>query len=113
MQPCRVGGEATALERGKVYSGGNLARFEELTGYRGENILYVGDHIYGDILKSKKASLWRTCLGSRGLTTWHATPLSRVLVMPLQMATWGASFLPTRWWFRHATPWFGALCMSL
>ncbi len=58
----RVVGEATSLERGKVYSGGNLARFEELTGYRGENILYVGDHIYGDILKSKKTSLWRTCM---------------------------------------------------
>jgi len=55
-------GEATSLDRGKVYSGGNLARFEELTGYRGEHILYVGDHIYGDILKSKKSSLWRTCM---------------------------------------------------
>ncbi|QSQ28119.1 HAD-IG family 5'-nucleotidase [Pyxidicoccus parkwayensis] len=58
----RVIGEASSLDRGKVYSGGNLARFEELTGYRGENILYVGDHIYGDILKSKKSSLWRTCM---------------------------------------------------
>ena len=46
----------------KLRSGGNLARFEELTEYRGENILYVGDHIYGDILKSKKSSLWRTCM---------------------------------------------------
>ncbi|WP_224248236.1 HAD-IG family 5'-nucleotidase [Hyalangium gracile] len=58
----RVVGEAKTLERGKVYSGGNLAQFEELTGHRGENILYVGDHIYGDILKSKKSSLWRTCM---------------------------------------------------
>ncbi|WP_164020163.1 HAD-IG family 5'-nucleotidase [Pyxidicoccus trucidator] len=58
----RVICEATTLDRGKVYSGGNLARFEELTGYRGEHILYVGDHIYGDILKSKKSSLWRTCM---------------------------------------------------
>lgn len=58
----RVVGEAKSLERGKVYSGGNLAQFEEFTGHRGENILYVGDHIYGDILKSKKSSLWRTCM---------------------------------------------------
>ena len=36
--------------------------FEKLTGFSGENILYVGDHIYGDILKSKKTSLWRTCM---------------------------------------------------
>jgi 5'-nucleotidase len=58
----RVVGEAKSLERGKVYSGGNLPQFEEFTGHRGENILYVGDHIYGDILKSKKSSLWRTCM---------------------------------------------------
>jgi 5'-nucleotidase len=58
----RVVGEARSLERGKVYSGGNLVQFEEFTGHRGENILYVGDHIYGDILKSKKSSLWRTCM---------------------------------------------------
>ena len=37
--------------------------FERLTGCAGEQVLYVGDHIYGDILrKSKKASLWRTCM---------------------------------------------------
>ncbi|HYI02289.1 HAD-IG family 5'-nucleotidase, partial [Hyalangium sp.] len=58
----RVVGQAKSLERGKVYSGGNLPQFEEFTGHRGENILYVGDHIYGDILKSKKSSLWRTCM---------------------------------------------------
>ncbi|MDY7231461.1 HAD-IG family 5'-nucleotidase [Hyalangium rubrum] len=58
----RVVGEAKSLERGKVYSGGNLVQFEEFTQFRGENVLYVGDHIYGDILKSKKSSLWRTCM---------------------------------------------------
>ena len=57
-----VVGEATALERGKVYQGGHLAAFERLSGYGGDSVLYVGDHIYGDILKSKKSSLWRTCL---------------------------------------------------
>jgi len=55
-------GEARALERGRVYEGGNLSDFERLTGIAGERILYVGDHIYGDILRSKKSSLWRTCL---------------------------------------------------
>jgi HAD superfamily 5'-nucleotidase-like hydrolase len=58
----RVVGEATEVERGKVYQGGNLQQFEQHTGYAGEGILYVGDHIYGDILKSKKSSLWRTCM---------------------------------------------------
>jgi 5'-nucleotidase len=55
-------GEATSLERWKVYRGGNLASFEKMTGFSGEKVLYVGDHIYGDILKSRKASLWRTCM---------------------------------------------------
>jgi hypothetical protein len=31
-------------------------------GIGGDRILYVGDHIYGDILRSKKSSLWRTCM---------------------------------------------------
>jgi len=55
-------GEATSLERWKVYQGGNLVDFERMTGFSGEHVLYVGDHIYGDILKSKKTSLWRTCM---------------------------------------------------
>jgi hypothetical protein len=28
----------------------------------GDRILYVGDHIYGDILRSKKESAWRTAM---------------------------------------------------
>jgi 5'-nucleotidase len=55
-------GEARSLERWKVYQGGNLIDFEKMTGFAGESVLYVGDHIYGDILKSKKTSLWRTCM---------------------------------------------------
>jgi len=55
-------GEAAELERGKIYQGGNLNDFERLTGFQGEAVLYVGDHIYGDILKSKKTSMWRTCM---------------------------------------------------
>jgi HAD superfamily 5'-nucleotidase-like hydrolase len=58
----KTSGEPTALERGKVYQGGNLQAFERLTGFAGDRVLYVGDHIYGDILKSKKTSLWRTCM---------------------------------------------------
>lgn len=55
-------GEATSLERGRWYEGGDLAGFERLMGISGSRILYVGDHIYGDILRSKKSSLWRTCM---------------------------------------------------
>ena len=55
-------GEATSLERGRWYQGGDLATFERLIGIGGDRVLYVGDHIYGDILRSKKSSLWRTCM---------------------------------------------------
>ena len=50
------------LERGKVYEGGNLREFERLANLRGSSVLYVGDHIYGDILRSKKESSWRTAM---------------------------------------------------
>ena len=55
-------GEARSLDRWKVYQGGNLPALERMTGIGGEKVLYVGDHIYGDILRSRKASLWRTCM---------------------------------------------------
>ncbi len=58
----RVIGEVAELDRAKVYQGGNLVDFERMTGFQGERVLYVGDHIFGDILKSKKTSLWRTCM---------------------------------------------------
>jgi len=53
---------AESLERGHVYQGGNLVDFERSLAIGGGRILYVGDHIYGDILRSKKSSLWRTCM---------------------------------------------------
>jgi len=55
-------GENAPLERGKVYQGGNQPAFQRATSCPGEAVLYVGDHIYGDILRSKKSSLWRTCM---------------------------------------------------
>ncbi len=58
----RVLGDASTLERGKVYQGGNLGAFERMTAHAGSTVLYVGDHIYGDILKSRKTSMWRTCM---------------------------------------------------
>lgn len=55
-------GEASSFVRGHVYQGGNLVDFEEYAGVCGDRILYVGDHIYGDMLRSKRASAWRTAL---------------------------------------------------
>ncbi len=50
------------LERGVVYEGGCLPLFEQRLNLQGPRVLYVGDHIYGDILRSKKDSTWRTAL---------------------------------------------------
>ena len=50
------------LERGRIYEGGNLHDLERGLGISGDQVLYVGDHIYGDILRSKKESAWRTCM---------------------------------------------------
>jgi 5'-nucleotidase len=53
---------AFPLERGKIYEGGNLQDLERGLGVSGDQVLYVGDHIYGDILRSKKESAWRTVM---------------------------------------------------
>ena len=45
-----------------AFSGGNADWVEERLGAIGEEILYVGDHIYGDILRSKKTHSWRTLM---------------------------------------------------
>ncbi|XP_018347585.1 PREDICTED: cytosolic purine 5'-nucleotidase isoform X2 [Trachymyrmex septentrionalis] len=50
------------LHTGEVYSGGSCDVFTELIGAKGKDVLYVGDHIFGDILKSKKIRGWRTFL---------------------------------------------------
>lgn len=44
------------------FQGGNIDYVEEQLGISGDQILYVGDHIYGDILKSKHNTTWRTCI---------------------------------------------------
>lgn len=55
-------GQTFAIERGRRYQGGNLRDLETSVGIAGDRVLYVGDHIYGDILRSKKHSTWRTCM---------------------------------------------------
>jgi HAD superfamily 5'-nucleotidase-like hydrolase len=46
----------------KAFTGGNAAWLEQQLQAFGDEILYVGDHIYGDILRSKKNVSWRTLL---------------------------------------------------
>ena len=46
----------------KAFEGGNALWMEQQLGAFGEEVLYVGDHIYGDILRSKKHVSWHTML---------------------------------------------------
>jgi len=55
-------GEIKHLSRDKVYLGGNVVDFEQMTGIKGEQVLYIGDHIYGDILRLRKQHMWRTAM---------------------------------------------------
>ena len=45
-----------------VVRAGSCDVFSALIGAKGRDVLYCGDHIFGDILKSKKIRGWRTFL---------------------------------------------------
>jgi HAD superfamily 5'-nucleotidase-like hydrolase len=56
------------FQRGRIYLGGSQAEFEKLTQVAGDRVLYVGDHIFGDVLRAKKQSAWRTLMIIQELT---------------------------------------------
>ena len=56
------GQEVTRFSRGKVLVGGCVGELARLGGFVGDRVLYVGDHIYGDVLRAKKHSPWRTAM---------------------------------------------------
>jgi len=57
-----IGSHRGGLEDSAVYSGGSCEVLSKLIGAKGRDVLYVGDHIFGDVLKSKKLRGWRTFL---------------------------------------------------
>lgn len=52
----------TVLRYTHVYMSGSSDIICDLLDVKGKEILYVGDHIFGDILKSKKRQGWKTFL---------------------------------------------------
>ena len=56
------------FEDGRIYEGGCLHELERLlvgthgAPLAGDEVLYVGDHIYGDVLRTKKETAWRTMM---------------------------------------------------
>lgn len=49
------------IENG-IYQGGWFGKLQADLGYSGSEILYLGDHIYGDVVSIKKTCNWRTAL---------------------------------------------------
>ena len=70
----KIGVNTGELKEGLVYSGGSCETFTKMIGAKGRDVLYFGDHIYGDVLKSKKLRGWKTFLVvpelSRELRVW-------------------------------------------
>lgn len=62
LRPCAGGIRAPG-----AYLGGNARQVETFLGARGADILYVGDHVYGDVHQSKALRRWRTALVVREL----------------------------------------------
>ncbi len=57
LRPCPSG-----IRKPGVYVGGDALQVEEFLGVAGEEILYVGDHIFVDVHVSKAVLRWRTAL---------------------------------------------------
>ncbi|HHC08516.1 MAG TPA: HAD family hydrolase [Actinobacteria bacterium] len=55
------------IEPGSVFFGGSARLVERSLGLSGDQILYVGDHIFGDVHFSKALLRWRTALILREL----------------------------------------------
>ena len=52
----------TPFLRSRIYQGGNIHDFEAHAERGRDRVLYIGDHIYGDMLRAKKSSVWRTAM---------------------------------------------------
>ena len=51
------------LQQGKLFQGGNAKWLHTLLSLKsGDRLMYVGDHVYADVLRSKRTLGWRTVL---------------------------------------------------
>jgi 5'-nucleotidase len=62
LEPCPTG-----LKADGIYLGGNARQIEEYLGLSGDEILYVGDHMFTDVHVTKDILRWRTALIVREL----------------------------------------------
>ena len=76
-----LGSPRSEVQRGKIYQGGHQLGLQASFGVYGDEVLYVGDHIYGDIVRSKKSSGWRTALVVQELQHELAVRRARTIAM--------------------------------
>ncbi|KAJ9593389.1 hypothetical protein L9F63_015093 [Diploptera punctata] len=50
----------TSLDKGKIYYEGTVKQLQDMTGWRGEQVLYFGDHPYSDLADVTLEHGWRT-----------------------------------------------------
>lgn len=50
----------TKLEKGVIYYEGTIKQLKEMTGWRGDEVLYFGDHPYSDLADVTLEHGWRT-----------------------------------------------------
>eukprot|EP00053_Salpingoeca_punica_P014290 m.129801 g.129801 ORF g.129801 m.129801 type:complete len:543 (+) comp16419_c0_seq2:321-1949(+) len=48
------------FEKGGIYTEGGLLEFQRLTGLSGQRVVYMGDHIFSDLLAPSRAAQWKT-----------------------------------------------------
>src|SRR3990167_1328078 len=73
-----------------VYQGGNAKKFTDDLHLNGDEILYIGDHIYGDVLRLKKDCNWRTALvveelGAEIASQQQAFPIQKKISEAMQV----------------------------
>ncbi|XP_054152989.1 5'-nucleotidase domain-containing protein 3-like [Oppia nitens] len=57
---CQLWGKVSALEKGQIYMEGTVHHMLEMTGWKGNTILYFGDQIYNDLADITLNHGWRT-----------------------------------------------------
>src|SRR5262249_43691650 len=62
-----MGAPAPSATPGRAFYGGSAVGLEKELGVSGDEILYVGDHMFGDVHVSKRVLRWRTALILREL----------------------------------------------
>ena len=61
MEALGPNGSEEFLKKGNIFQGGNWQHLHKMLNIQsGDEILYVGDHLYADVLRSKRTLGWRS-----------------------------------------------------